>query len=228
MCGWADLAKLRPGSSNDESAHSRCVEEFGDAVLVRVLDLGCGSGVDLAAWSVNASDEIIGLDIDGSSLEIAKVRFPNRPYVQGAGEWLPFEKASFERVISNIALPYMNIQRSLSEIYRTLVPGGRLSLSLHPPSFTMSELVHNALPKPIPTFFRMYVVANGLLFHCTGLNMGFLRGRTESFQTERGMRIALARAGFINLSFHRGTGPAGETFAVEATKQDAATRLERT
>jgi len=185
---------------------------------MRVLDLGCGQGRDLAGWGVSASDEIVGLDIDGGSLKIARERFPNRTYLLGAGERLPFEEASFERVISSIALPYMNIQRSLSEIYRTLVPGGSVSLSLHLPSFTMAEFRHNALPKPIPTLFRLYVMANGLFFHCTGKTVGFLRGRTESFQTVRGMRIALDRAGFINPSFRRGPGRAGETFVVDAIK----------
>jgi SAM-dependent methyltransferase len=173
---------------------------------MRVLDLGCGSGRDLASWGVNASDEITGLDIDDSHLAIAKVQFPNRTYLHGAGECLPFENESFDRVISGVALPYMSIQKTLTEIHRILVPGGGLSLSLHPPSFTIVELLHNALPKPVPTLFRLYVLANGLLFHCTGWTVGFLNGRTESFQTERGMRVALNRAGFVNPSFSRATG----------------------
>jgi hypothetical protein len=32
------------------------------------------------------------------------------------------------------------------------------------------------------------------------------------------MRVALNRAGFVNLSFKRATGPVGETFIVEARK----------
>jgi len=185
---------------------------------MRVLDLGCGSGVDLASWGVTASDQVTGLDIDAQRLALAKVRFPNRTYQQGTGECLPFEEESLDRVISTVALPYMNIQKTLAEIHRVLVPGGGLSLSLHLPSFTIAELLHHAFPKPVPTLFRLYVMANGLLFHCTGRTVGFLRGRTESFQTERGMRVALNRAGFVNLSFRRATGPVGETFTVEASK----------
>jgi ubiquinone/menaquinone biosynthesis C-methylase UbiE len=185
---------------------------------MRVLDLGCGSGVDLASWAVTASDEVTGIDIDDSRLAIARVRFPNRTYLHVAGESLPFKDASFDRVISAVALPYMKIQKTLAEIYRILVPGGGLSLSLHLPSFTIAELLHNAFPRPVPTLFRLYVLANGLWFHCTGRTVGFLNGRTESFQTERGMGIALKRAGFVDLSFRRATGPAGKTFIVEARK----------
>ncbi|MGZ3489553.1 MAG: class I SAM-dependent methyltransferase [Isosphaeraceae bacterium] len=187
---------------------------------MRVLDLGCGSGRDLASWAIAASDEVTGIDIDHSRLATAKVRFPKRTYLQGAGEYLPFEDDSFDCVISAVALPYMNIQKTLPEIYRILVPGGGLSLSLHLPSFTRAELLHQAIPKPVPTLFRLYVMANGCLFHCTGRTVGFLKGRTESFQTERGMRLALDRAGFVNLSFRRATGPVSKTFFVEARKSN--------
>jgi ubiquinone/menaquinone biosynthesis C-methylase UbiE len=185
---------------------------------MRVLDLGCGSGRDLASWGVTAADEVTGLDIDHSRLAIAKVQFSNRTYLQGAGECLPFENESFDRAVSVVALPYMNIQKALAEIHRVLVPDGGLSLSLHLPSFTIAELLHNAIPKPIPTLFRLCVMANGLVFHYTGRTVGFVNRRTESFQTERGMRVALNRAGFGNLSFCRATGPVGQTFIVEARK----------
>ncbi len=185
---------------------------------MRVLDLGCGSGRELASWGVTAGDEVTGLDIDHKRLAIAKMQFSNRAYLQGVGECLPFEDESFDRAVSAVALPYMNIQKTLAEIHRVLIPGGNLSLSLHLPSFTIAELFHNAIPKPVPTLFRLCVMANGLVFHCTGRTVGFVNGRTESFQTERGMRVALNRAGFVNLSFSRAAGPVGETFTVEARK----------
>jgi ubiquinone/menaquinone biosynthesis C-methylase UbiE len=185
---------------------------------MRVLDLGCGSGRDLASWGVTACDEVIGIDIDHACVANANVRFPNRTYLQGAGECLPFEDESFDRVISAIALPYMNIPKALAEIHRILAHGGGLSLSLHLPSFTIAELLHNSIPRPLLTLFRLYVISNGLLFHYTGRNVGFMNKRTESFQTERGMRVALNRAGFVNPSFSRLPGPVGEVFIAAATK----------
>jgi len=185
---------------------------------MRILDLGCGAGEDLTSWGVTASDEVTGLDIDGRVLALAKLRFPKRTYLRGMGECLPFAAASFDRVVSNVALPYMNIPQALAEIYRILVAGGSLSLSLHHPSFTFAELLDNALPKPLPTLFRLYVAANGLFFHCTGRTVGFVNSRTESFQTERGMRLALERAGFVGPSFKTLPGPAGIRFHVEAKK----------
>lgn len=200
---------------------------------MRVLDLGCGSGSDLASWGVLAGDEVTGVDIDSTRLAAAKLRFPDRTYQLCRGERLPFKAASFDRVISSVALPYMNIQKTLSEIRRVLAAGGALSFSLHSPSFTLAELLHNALPRPIPTLFRLYVMGNGLCFHCTGRTAGFFGRRTESFQTERGMRIALDRAGFENLLFRRatgsaGTGSAGNKFLVEARCCSGVTRYRDT
>ncbi len=189
---------------------------------MRVLDLGCGSGFDLTAWGVTAADEVTGVDIDDLRLALAKIRFPNRTQLRGSGECLPFEASSFDHVISVVALPYMNIPKTLAEINRVLVPFGALSLTLHPPSFTIAELIHNALPRPIPTVYRVYVLVNGLLFHCTGRTVRFFNRRTESFQTVRGMRIALNRAGFVDFSFNHAIGPAGKTFIASARKSAVA------
>ena len=84
--------------------------------FMRVLDVGCGSGQDLARWGVTASDEVIGLDIDDSCLVTARVRFPNRTYLHGTGECLKFENESFDRAIFAVALPYMNIQKNLERL----------------------------------------------------------------------------------------------------------------
>ena len=192
---------------------------------MRILDLGCGSGCDLAPWGVTLKDEVTGLDIDGASLRIAKKRFSKRTYLQGSGERLPFVDEAFDRVISAVALPYMNVPQALGEIRRVLVPGGRLSLTLHLPGFTMNELLDHALPRPVPTLFRLYVLTNGLLFHCTGRTVGFLKRRTESCQTERGMRLALGRARFVDLSFSRAKAPVGEMFLVEARRPESVSSL---
>jgi SAM-dependent methyltransferase len=184
---------------------------------MRILDLGCGSGRDLAFWGVTEADVVTGLDIDAPSLELARQRFPHRTYLLGAAERMPFGDQSFDRVLSLVALPYMDIPKTLAEIHRVLVPAGSLSATLHPPAFTVRELVHQALPKPIPTLFRLYVLVNGACFHVTGRTLGFVNGRVESFQTERGIRTAMNRAGF-RVTFRRVLRPAGEIFVVKAEK----------
>lgn len=188
---------------------------------MRILDLGCGSGLDLASWGVVPSDEVTGIDIDESRLAIARERFPNRTYLRCAGECLPFPSNSFDRVISAVSLPYMNIPKTLAEAYRVLAPGGNLSLSLHPSSFTFAELLHKSIPRPLATIFRLYVITNGACFHCTGRTAKFVNRRTESFQTKRGMTLSLSRAGFTDFAFRQSSGPEGGKFFVEAQTSKA-------
>src|ERR1035438_5579548 len=121
---------------------------------MRILDLGCGSGLDLASWGVVPSDEVTGIDIDESRLAIARKRFPNRTYLRCAGECLPFPPNSFDRVISAVALPYMNIQKSPAEVYRVLAPGGGFAVGPPPPPLPLSRTLHknNLPPLPLPSF----------------------------------------------------------------------------
>jgi ubiquinone/menaquinone biosynthesis C-methylase UbiE len=192
---------------------------------MRVLDLGCGYGCDLTPWGILPSDEVTGIDVNPERLAVARNRFPERSFRQARAEDLPFPLGSFDRVISLVALPYTRIPAALREIHRVLVPGGGLLATLHPPRFTVSELVHHALPRPLPTAFRLYVLVNGCWFHSTGQTIPFLAGRTESFQTEDGMRIALKRAGFFALRFERRSGPVGDIFSVEARKAAVSANL---
>lgn len=151
------------------------LSEFAGAVYASPrlkLRIGARPGV----LGGTASDQVTGLDIDNSRLAIAKVRFSNRTCLQAASKCLPFEDESFYRVISAVALPYMNIQKTLAEIQPHPRSCGCLSLSLHLPGFTIAELLHNAIPKPVPKLFRLYVLANGL-FPCTGRTVGFLKGK---------------------------------------------------
>src|SRR5271155_1421817 len=154
---------------------------------MRVLDLGCGDGLTPDKLSLPLTWQIIGVDVKYASLSKAHMSFPHRAFVCSAAEKLPFSDASFDRVISNVALPYMIIPKALAEIYRVLAPGGTMLASLHPASFTLSEL-RNVLTKPRAASYRVWVLANGVVFHIAGRNFG------ESFQTERGIRIALRRA----------------------------------
>jgi ubiquinone/menaquinone biosynthesis C-methylase UbiE len=174
---------------------------------MRVLDLGCGDGLTPQKLSLPSTWQIIGLDPDFAALSKAQSAFSQRAFVCSVAERLPFAASSFDRVISNVSFPYMNLTKTLGEIYRVLAHGGTLLASLHPIGFTLTEL-RQALPKPKAALYRVWVLANGAVCHLSGRNFG------EAFQTERGIRIALKRARFAGVAFRHDS----KRWFVEATK----------
>src|SRR5437660_7233590 len=159
---------------------------------MRVLDVGCGVGKMPTQAPMNAEERVVGIDIRHASLRVAKQQYPQRDFLCCRAERLPFAAGSFERVVSGVAMPYTDIPQVLAEIKRVLRPGGGLFMSLHSAKFTLSEL-RRAVPRPIPTMYRLYVLANGLIFHVSGRVAPFLNGRVESFHTRHGLRLGLRR-----------------------------------
>jgi ubiquinone/menaquinone biosynthesis C-methylase UbiE len=172
---------------------------------MRIFDVGCGFGNPPVRAAVQADDDVIGLDISAESLNVARTRYRHRQFVGGRAEQLPFLDGSFDRVVSSVSLPYIDIPSALAEARRVLTKTGTVFMALHSWRFTLQEL-RTALPRPTASIFRMYVLLNGLLFHLTGRTLKFANGRTESFQTKRGIRLALNRAGFTNVVFRTPDG----------------------
>jgi ubiquinone/menaquinone biosynthesis C-methylase UbiE len=177
---------------------------FERGTQARVLDLGCGTGHLPLREGIRPTDEVVGVDINQERLAAARERFPERRFYLAPAESLPFPSGSFDRVISNVALPYMDIPKALAEVRRVLVPGGTVLFTLHPLRFTLSEL-RKAFPRVIATAFRLFVILNGVLLHLTGSTVT-LNGRSESFQTKHGIRRLLERAGFERIEFSQPAG----------------------
>lgn len=167
-----------------------------------VLDLGCGNGqIRPALLALDPTGcEVIGVDIDRERIDNARKQFPQRCFEWAQAESLPFANGTFDRVISNVSLPLMNIPRVLREVSRVLQPGGTVRFTLHPLRFTLKELKSHRRIKPV--LYRLFVIANGCWFFLFG-NLMHVGGRHESFQSQRGMRIALGRAGFAEATFSR-------------------------
>tara|TARA_Y100000034_G_scaffold61729_2_gene74944 strand:- start:4305 stop:4796 length:492 start_codon:yes stop_codon:yes gene_type:complete len=80
----------------------------------KLLDVGCGSGI-----SSDFDCVVIGIDPSVELLKIAKVKFPDKVFVKGVGEKLPFKDKSFDIVISITAVHnFNNIKKGLQEIKR--------------------------------------------------------------------------------------------------------------
>jgi SAM-dependent methyltransferase len=99
----------------------------------RVVDVGCGSGVDcqVAAHYVGPTGRVIGVDMSPEMLVVAKAGLgagdlPNVTFVEGQAEALPVESGWADLVISNGVLNLAACKEPVyAEIARVLRPEGR-------------------------------------------------------------------------------------------------------
>jgi len=103
----------------------------------RVLDLGSGGGIDvlLSARRVGPSGFAYGVDMTDDMLELARANAAragaaNVEFRKGRIEDLPLPDASVDVVISNCVINLSTDKPAvLAEMFRVLVPGGRIGLS---------------------------------------------------------------------------------------------------
>jgi SAM-dependent methyltransferase len=103
----------------------------------RVLDLGSGAGTDslVAAQMVGADGHVTGIDMTVAMLAkaraaAAKMGVLHVDFVEAEAEQLPFPDESFDVVISNGVIDLIPDKDAVfAEIYRVLVPGGRMQIA---------------------------------------------------------------------------------------------------
>jgi arsenite methyltransferase len=103
----------------------------------RVLDLGSGGGIDvlLSARRVGPSGFAYGIDMTDEMLELARANAAragagNVEFLKGEIEDLPLPDAAVDVVISNCVIN-LSVDKPavLAEMFRVLVPGGRLGIT---------------------------------------------------------------------------------------------------
>lgn len=103
----------------------------------RVLDLGSGGGIDvlLSAKRVGPTGFAHGVDMTDEMLDLARANAAragatNVAFHRGTIEDLPLEDAAVDVVISNCVVNLSTDKPAvLSEVFRVLVPGGRVGIS---------------------------------------------------------------------------------------------------
>jgi ubiquinone/menaquinone biosynthesis C-methylase UbiE len=172
----------------------------------RILDVGCGAGQTLMASNLSPGVFAVGVDVDYSALALGTKIGGAMPLINAQGESLPFQNSSFDLIICRVALPYMHVFRSVSEMSRVLRVGGDLWLVLHPFRMTAKELGTNISRVQVKAaIYRSWVLANGLSLHILGKQWSWpgKQRRYESWQTSGGVKRALGAAGFDQISIAR-------------------------
>lgn len=207
------LAELDVASNPESEFHVQ--PEFAESDQV-VLDIGCGIGQTLIASKLEDRELVVGMDIELESLVYGSQNYQSIQFINGNAETLPFADASFDKVISRVALPYTDIPLSIAELERVLKPGGTIWITLHPLSKTMQQFAASAKGLNINGLaFRSYVIFNGIVFSLFGKLFRWPRGNVmESFQTRGSMSRCLKARGFHNIAFEN-----NRYFKCTATKQ---------
>lgn len=118
------------------AARDTLIEQAALRAGTRVLDIGCGTGtLAVRIKKLQPEVEVVGLDPDPKALSRAerKARTASAAvrFDRGFADDLPYENASFDRVLSSFMFHHLPTQakdETLSEVRRVLKPGGSFCL----------------------------------------------------------------------------------------------------
>ena len=138
---WADLAE-----AHNQPLFEAVLDAVGVGLGMRVLDVGCGSGLTLVLAARRGATPS-GLDISPGLLGVARERLPKADLREGDMESLPFGDATFDAVTGVNAFQFAgDPRRALREAARVARPGGRVVASqFAAPERSQGTVVHEAM-----------------------------------------------------------------------------------
>ena len=125
------------GTTRERTFKRRLLDQARLEGELDVLDLGSGTGT-LAIWAKQRNPRlgIRGLDGDPAIVEQARRKAARAgveiPFDEGFSYELPYEDASFDRVLSSLFFHHLVLrdkERTIAEIARVLRPGGELHVA---------------------------------------------------------------------------------------------------
>lgn len=118
----------------------RCIKENTRFVSKekRVLDAGCGTGRNIQTLLELGAQEVTGIDLTPSLLDISKKKFADsgkvKLFLHDLNEKLPFEDESFDIIVCCKTLPHVhNIKNVIKEFSRVLKRQGVMMLDFASP-----------------------------------------------------------------------------------------------
>jgi SAM-dependent methyltransferase len=146
--GTYERFAARLGPVQDELVRELAIAEGDEA-----LDLATGTG-EVAVRVAKIGAKVSALDIAAPMLEKAKANAASAgaeiAFTLGDVEYLPYEDASFDVVVSNFGLIFAPDHANVAaELARVVRPGGRLGFSAWKPNAKLGELYRRFTEEPI-------------------------------------------------------------------------------
>jgi ubiquinone/menaquinone biosynthesis C-methylase UbiE len=110
------------------------VERVGVETGERVLDVACGTGAvaRVAAERVGDGGRVVGVDVNGAMLWVARARLPELEWREGSVLALPFADGEFDVAFCQLGLQFFPDRLvALREMRRVLTPGARFGASVY-------------------------------------------------------------------------------------------------
>ncbi|MCK4732831.1 MAG: class I SAM-dependent methyltransferase [Methanophagales archaeon] len=108
------------------------VKAYEKTGIIRVLDLGCGTGNYLKTQTKCFEDQPIewyGIDPSEEMLSIAQTKAPKVKFIEATAEDIPFNSDFFDLIVNNFAFHHFtDKEAALEEITRVLKVGGYLKI----------------------------------------------------------------------------------------------------
>lgn len=203
------------------------LEQFDNLQEIKILDIGCGLGIDLLlvaeeANRLNKKVSIIGLDQNSTMIEEAKKLYEEQKSKLSSnitidiryGDILQMEfpDETFDIVRSDITLQHVDLSKALSEIKRVLKINGRLIAleggagNIYSPDEELIKMYDAVLPnrRDGGTAIRLQFLLPKMDFEIKGLNPKpfiqpgeFLASQDKDYVKTRGMGEILVKKGVL-------------------------------
>lgn len=120
-----------------------------------ILDVGCGTGQTAAYLASRYGAKVTAMDINPIMIEKAKSRMKQYQLpvevIQGSIEDFPLKDSTFDFILSESVLSFVNKPRALKEIFRLLKSGGRFIAN----ELTVNKQLNLSDEKEIKQFYGL-------------------------------------------------------------------------